>query len=406
LRSRAVRDGAAGACAYFALLVVVFAVTSAAATAYVVIQSNRDGRRDAQRDARSRPRRQRASSADRSRNLHASVKGVAATPDIEQALKGTGACALQFPPVGGLETGHVEMLRADGTVACSSRPAKGNAPPRGYERAPWLRQTAAGPLFSAPIADTAAGGHAALVTSPIRAGIVAAILALEPAGPSLARLYGGGRPVELVVTTRDRRTVIARSIDSRGSIGSSIKDTGLGLATVYGIVRQSGGFLWAYSEPGRGSSFKVYLPVADVAIRARAATPPSASLSAAGHTVRLVEDDEAVRATVRRMLDTQGFEIVEAARGEEALAVSEAEDPDSLTLLVTDTIVPGPGGIELADRVRQRHPALRTLIMSGYTEPPTSGASDRRRSSSPSRSAPPSSRPSSPRCSRGEGTVT
>jgi DNA-binding NtrC family response regulator len=96
-------------------------------------------------------------------------------------------------------------------------------------------------------------------------------------------------------------------------------------------------------------------------------------LSAAGHTVLLVEDDEAVRATVRRMLDQQGFAIIEAARGDDALAFSDAGDPDSLTLLVTDTIIPGPGGIELADRVRERHPALRTLIMSGYTEPPTTG---------------------------------
>lgn len=260
LRSRAVRDVADGACAYFALLVVVFAVTSAAATAYVVVQSNRDGRRDAQRDARFAARTA-ASQLGRSiANLQASVKGVAATPDIEQALKGTGACALQFPPVGGLEAGHVEILRADGTVACSSRPAKGNAPPRGYERATWLRQAAAGPLFSAPIADTAAGGHAALVPSPIRGGVVAAFLVLEPAGPGLARLYGGGRPVELVVTTRDRRIVIARSIDPRGSIGSSIKDSAFSKASGAAERPDLDGTRRLYADapvPGVGWTFSV-----------------------------------------------------------------------------------------------------------------------------------------------------
>ena len=178
--------------------------------------------------------------------------------------------------------------------------------------------------------------------------------------------------------------------------------TGLGLATVYGIVRQSGGFIWVYSEPGRGTSFKVYLPVDEAAIAVEPATPPSIALTAAGQRVLLVEDDDAVRATVRRMLDEQGFATIEAARGDDALALSEAGDPDSLTLLVTDTIIPGPGGAELASQVRRRHPALRTLIMSGYSEPPRAAtrASGRVRRSSPSRSAPANSRPSSLRCSR------
>ena len=147
------------------------------------------------------------------------------------------------------------------------------------------------------------------------------------------------------------------------------RGTGLGLATVYGIVSQSGGFLWVYSEPGRGTTFKTYLPVAEAAVTEQREPERAAPLSAQGRTVLLVEDDAGVRAVVRRMLDAHGFATQEASAGEEALALSDSGAPGSLTLLVTDTIVPGPGGVELADRIRQRHPALRTVIMSGYSEP-------------------------------------
>jgi CheY-like chemotaxis protein len=144
--------------------------------------------------------------------------------------------------------------------------------------------------------------------------------------------------------------------------------TGLGLATVYGIVQQSGGFVWAYSEPGQGSTFKVYLPTVEAAVEVGAERPPQALISAGGRTVLLVEDDPTVRSVVRRMLEAHGFAILEAAEGDAALELSDARTPGSLDLLVTDTVVPGPGGTALADRVRRRHPALRTVIMSGYSE--------------------------------------
>jgi CheY-like chemotaxis protein len=144
--------------------------------------------------------------------------------------------------------------------------------------------------------------------------------------------------------------------------------TGLGLATVYGIVQQSHGFVWVYSEPGRGTTFKVYLPVVEADVEAERTDHGDMPLPATTGTVLLVEDDEGVRAVVRSMLEAGGFEILEASEGEEALALSQSREPGTLDLLVTDTIVPGPGGAELAERVRVRHPRLRTVVMSGYRD--------------------------------------
>jgi signal transduction histidine kinase len=149
--------------------------------------------------------------------------------------------------------------------------------------------------------------------------------------------------------------------------------TGLGLATVYGIVRQSGGFVWVYSEPGRGTSFKVYLPSAEAPVERERPISPVKQPVPSGCRVLLVEDDPLVRTLVRRILTSYDFEILEAATGDEALALSSETEADALDLLITDTVMPGVGGIELAERIRARHPTLRTVIMSGYSEALTSG---------------------------------
>jgi two-component system, cell cycle sensor histidine kinase and response regulator CckA len=141
--------------------------------------------------------------------------------------------------------------------------------------------------------------------------------------------------------------------------------TGLGLSTVYGIVKQSGGFIWSYSEPGLGSTFKVYLPVLLVA---PAEPPPSKPVAPRGgsETVLVVEDEDVVRSMACRGLREHGYTVLEARNGAEALALVE-ENPGSIHLVVSDVVMPEVGGRELAARLIGLDPTLPVLYMSGYT---------------------------------------
>jgi two-component system, cell cycle sensor histidine kinase and response regulator CckA len=146
------------------------------------------------------------------------------------------------------------------------------------------------------------------------------------------------------------------------------KGTGLGLSTTYGIVKQSKGYIWVYSEPDRGTTFKVYLPRAIEACPVVADAPPAPVTSRQGsETILLVEDEPGVRHLSKRILDSAGYRVLEAANGDDAERLF-AHDAGAIDLVVTDVIMPGCGGPELLARLRRRAPEIRVLYMSGYTE--------------------------------------
>ena len=145
------------------------------------------------------------------------------------------------------------------------------------------------------------------------------------------------------------------------------KGTGLGLSTVYGIVKQSGGNVWVYSEPGHGSTFKVYFPrVGEGAQEYRRGAEPEEVLRGE-ETVLLAEDEETVRKLAREVLELYGYRVLEAAGGGDALLICERH-AGPIQLLVTDVVMPEMGGRELAARLARLRPETRVLYMSGYTD--------------------------------------
>ena len=147
------------------------------------------------------------------------------------------------------------------------------------------------------------------------------------------------------------------------------KGTGLGLSTVYGIVKQSGGYIWVNSEPGKGTSFKIYLP--RIAERAEPAQVVAANESAftepGTETILLAEDEANLRYLARQFLEKQGYKVIEAADGAVAMQIAVAHE-GVIHLLLTDVIMPGMNGRELAQRISEIRPQTKVLYMSGYTE--------------------------------------
>jgi CheY-like chemotaxis protein len=191
----------------------------------------------------------------------------------------------------------------------------------------------------------------------------------EPQALSRGQIIAAGDYVVLAVTdegTGMAPAMIEQIFEPFFTTKKAGKGTGLGLSTCYGIARQAGGHISVYSEVGHGSTFKVYLPRADGAVSEAAAVAPARVVG--GHeTILLVEDDAQVRQVAERVLRRWGYTVLSAdsPAAATALFAAQARPPD---LLLTDMTLPGGNGHELALRLRARHPLLRALYISGYTE--------------------------------------
>ena len=203
-------------------------------------------------------------------------------------------------------------------------------------------------------------------------------LTIETSNVQLDRAYAAAHPdaavgphVMLAVsdtgTGMDRRTQ-ARIFEPFFTTKPVGKGTGMGLATVYGIVTQSGGSVYVYSEPGHGTTFKILFPrVVGETAAADTGAPPRAPMSIGSETILLVEDEDAVRGFAHRTLSDLGYTVLEAPNGTEALELAAAHT-GSIQLLVTDIVMPGLQGVEFAELLTAARPRLRTLFVSGFTE--------------------------------------
>jgi len=144
------------------------------------------------------------------------------------------------------------------------------------------------------------------------------------------------------------------------------KGTGLGLATAYGVIKQSGGHIDVYSELDFGTTFKILLPAVEHAARPQAIVSDPIKVARGTETILLVEDEDAVRSMVVRALEIQGHTVLQAASGSEALQVAQAYEPN-VDLLLTDVVMPEINGRQLAEVLQLRFPTMKVLFMSGYT---------------------------------------
>jgi PAS domain S-box-containing protein len=208
------------------------------------------------------------------------------------------------------------------------------------------------------------------ITGPGKIIVETAALELLSDTPGRHDIIPPGRYVRLIVSDtgsgmgQDTLSHIFEPFFTTKELG---KGTGLGLSTVYGIVKQSGGYVWVYSEPGKGTSFKIYFPEVRETASGAAGDAPSPPPAGGTETLVLAEDDAQVRAAIARILGEAGYKVITAQDGVEALALG-AETIGRASLLITDLMMPNMGGMELSAAVRKISPGLPVLYISGYSE--------------------------------------
>ena len=164
----------------------------------------------------------------------------------------------------------------------------------------------------------------------------------------------------------DRQTV-AHIFEPFFTTKESGRGTGLGLSTVYGIVKQSGGYIWVYSEPGKGSTFKIYLPRVDEVSEGTSIAQAAPRSQRGTETILIVEDEEAVRELIQTVLTEKGFDVIVSLDPQHAEKIA-SEFAGEIHLLLTDMVMPGMSGRELAERISAKRRDIRVLFMSGYTD--------------------------------------
>jgi CheY-like chemotaxis protein len=145
------------------------------------------------------------------------------------------------------------------------------------------------------------------------------------------------------------------------------KGTGLGLATVHGIVRQSGGYIWVYSNPGQGTTFKIYLPRVDEASESLQPSATAGRSIGGSETILLVEDEEGLRALALRILQSRGYKVLESKSPEDAVQIGKRHS-ERIDLMLTDVVMPGMSGPDIAEHLAFLRPNMKVIYMSGYTD--------------------------------------